>query len=121
MVHYAESRFCRRAVLLEYFSEKYPEQNCRNCDNCLAPRDTFNGTIDAKKFLSCVFRISQKSRFQVGINHLAEVLTGADTEKIRKWGHNDISTYGIGKDRSRLEWAAIARELIRLGYIRQNV
>lgn len=121
IVHYAESRFCRRAVLLEYFSEKYPEHNCRNCDNCLAPRDTFDGTIDAKKFLSCVFRISQKSSFQVGINHLAEVLTGADTEKIRKWGHNDISTYGIGKDRSRLEWAAIARELIRLGYIRQNV
>ena len=121
MVHYAESRECRRSVLLDYFSEKYPEPNCGNCDNCLTPKETFDGTIAAKKFLSCVFRISQKSRFSVGMNHVTEVLTGANTDKVRKWGHDGISTYGIGKEHSRQEWASFARELIRMGYLYQNV
>jgi ATP-dependent DNA helicase RecQ len=118
MVHYAESRRCRRAELLNYFSEIYA--NCGNCDNCQNPRETFEGTLAAKKFLSCVFRVSQMSRFNVGINHITEILTGANTEKIRKWNHTRLSTYGIGDEHSRPEWASIARELIRLGYLHQN-
>ena len=94
--------------------------NCGACDNCLSPRATFDGTLAAQKFLSCVYRIRENTRFGVGLNHVIEVLTGADTEKIRKWNHEQLSTYGIGGEHSRPEWAAIGRELIRLGHLRQT-
>jgi len=96
------------------------QANCGACDNCLSPRETFDGTLAAQKFLSCVYRIRQKNGFGVGLNHVVEVLTGADTEKIRKWDHAQLSTYGIGKEHSRPEWAAIGRELVRLGLLRQS-
>ena len=94
--------------------------NCAGCDNCLAPRATWDGTLAAQKFLSCVYRIREKSRFGVGIQHVAEVLCGADTEKIRKFGHQSLSTYRIGDEHTRAEWAAIGRELVRLGLLFQN-
>jgi ATP-dependent DNA helicase RecQ len=139
MVHYAECSGCRRRELLAYFGENWsaglrhgesvqshpavPEAgapNCGACDNCLSPRATFDGTLAAQKFLSCVYRIRENTRFGVGLNHVVEVLTGADTEKIRKWNHEQLSTYGIGTEHSRPEWAAIGRELIRLGHLRQT-
>jgi ATP-dependent DNA helicase RecQ len=142
MVHYAECSTCRRAFLLGYFGESYgapasdPARrgaqatgagsetgapvNCGGCDNCLAPRETWDGTVAAQKFLSCVFRIREKSGFGVGIQHVVEVLCGAETEKVRKWGHDSLSTYGIGAEHTRAEWAAIGRELVRLGFLRQN-
>ncbi|HEY2951557.1 MAG TPA: DNA helicase RecQ [Verrucomicrobiae bacterium] len=120
MVHYAEISECRRAALLDYFGETFAGTNCGGCDNCLSPRATFDGTLAAQKFLSCVFRIRERSGFGVGMNHLVEVLTGADTEKVRKWGHQALSTYGIGQEHSRPEWQAMGRELIRLGYLRQT-
>ncbi len=117
IVHYAESAGCRRAELLAYFGETYPLDNCAACDNCSEPRETYDGTIVAQKFLSCIYRIAQNSRFSVGLNHLIEVLTGADTEKIRRWGHDRLTTYGIGGELSRPQWAAVGRELMRLGYV----
>jgi ATP-dependent DNA helicase RecQ len=143
MVHYAECAGCRRRELLAYFGETFggvspesdrdalprvqadqqvspTEANCGACDNCLSPRGTFDGTIAAQKFLSCVYRIREKTRFGVGLNHVIEVLTGAETEKIHRWEHEQLSTYGIGKEHSRPEWAAIGRELIRLGLLRQT-
>ncbi len=142
MVHYAECAGCRRVELLAYFGETYgtpgtvpassqnesaragtvpgAPKNCGACDNCLSPRATFDGTLAAQKFLSCVYRIREKNGFGVGLNHVVEVLTGADTEKIRKWDHAQLSTYGIGKEHSRPEWAAIGRELVRLGFLRQT-
>ena len=120
MVHYAECAGCRRSELLAYFGEEFSADGCGACDNCLSPRATFDGTLAAQKFLSCVFRIREKNGFGVGLNHVVEVLTGADTEKIRKWDHAQLSTFGIGKEHSRPEWAAIGRELIRLGYLRQT-
>jgi ATP-dependent DNA helicase RecQ len=120
IVHYAECAACRRVELLRYFGEKFSADSCGACDNCLSPRATFDGTLAAQKFLSCVFRIREKNGFGVGLNHVVEVLTGADTEKIRKWDHAQLSTYGIGKEHSRPEWAAIGRELIRLGFLRQT-
>ena len=74
----------------------------------------------AQKFLSCVLRIHQKSGFGVGLHHVVDVLCGADTEKVRKWGHETLSTYGIGGEHSRSEWAHFARELMRLGLLHQN-
>jgi ATP-dependent DNA helicase RecQ len=117
MVHYAESGGCRRTELLAYFGESFPLDNCGACDNCLEPRETYDGTIVAQKFLSCIYRIVQNSRFSVGMNHVVEVLTGADTEKIRRWGHDRLTTYGIGGELSRPQWAAVGRELMRLGYV----
>ena len=122
MVHYAECSGCRRRELLAYFGEEFgapstgsansnnessPAEavlgapNCGACDNCLSPRATFDGTLAAQKFLSCVYRIREKTRFGVGLNHVIEVLTGADTEKIRKWDHQTLSTYGIGGEHNR--------------------
>lgn len=120
MVHYAECAICRRKELLRYFGEEFTEESCGACDNCLSPRATFDGTIAAQKFLSCVYRIREKSQFTVGLNHVVEVLTGADTEKIRRWDHHQLSTFNIGKEHSRPEWASIGRELVRLGYLRQT-
>jgi ATP-dependent DNA helicase RecQ len=120
MVHYAESAGCRRVELLGYFGETFPVESCGACDNCLSPRATFNGTLAAQKLLSCVYRIKEKNSFGVGLNYVVEVLTGADTDKIRKWGHEQLSTYGIGKEHGRPEWAAIGRELVRLGFLRQT-
>ena len=120
MVHYAEIRDCRRATLLRYFSEHQAEKNCQGCDNCLAPRETYDGTTAAQKFLSCVYRIKERSGFGVGLNHITEVLTGADTDKIRRWHHDQLSTYNIGQEHSRKEWQAIGRELVRLGFLAQT-
>jgi ATP-dependent DNA helicase RecQ len=120
MVHYAECASCRRSELLAYFGEEFSADGCGACDNCLSPRATFDGTLAAQKFLSCVFRIREKNGFGVGLNHVVEVLTGADTEKIRSWNHAQLSTYGIGKEHSRPEWVAIGRELVRLGFLRQT-
>jgi ATP-dependent DNA helicase RecQ len=117
IVHYAESAGCRRSELLAYFGETFPIDNCGACDNCLEPRETYDGTIAAQKFLSCIYRIAQNSRFSVGLNHIVEVLTGAETDKIRRWGHDRLTTYGIGAELSRPQWAAVGRELMRLGYV----
>jgi len=117
MVHYAETRECRRGVLLEYFGEKFLPQSCDSCDNCLQPRETFDGTLHAQKFLSCVYRIHARHGFGFGLGHVADVLRGADTEAIRQRGHNELSTYGIGGELKRGEWQAIGRELLRLGLV----
>src|SRR5216110_2740581 len=130
MVHYAETRECRRATLLKYFGEEYPtpdetvggnrpllQTSCEGCDNCLTPRETFDGTIPAQKFLSCVHRICTKSGFGFGLNHVVDVLRGADTEAIRQRGHTGLSTYGIGRELKREAWQAIGRELLRLGLV----
>jgi ATP-dependent DNA helicase RecQ len=117
MVHYAEARECRRTTLLRYFGEERPNESCNGCDNCLTPQETFDGTIAAQKFLSCVHRVREKSGFGFGLNHIVEVLTGADTEAVRQRGHHEVSTYGIGRDLKRPAWQAIGRELLRLGLL----
>jgi ATP-dependent DNA helicase RecQ len=117
MVHYAETRECRRATLLEYFGETFSQVPCDGCDNCLQPRETFDGTLQAQKFLSCVYRIQARHGFGFGLNHIVDILRGADTEMIRQRRHNELSTYGIGRDLKRDAWQAIGRELLRLGLI----
>ncbi len=120
MVHYAESAGCRRGDLLRYFGEELPPGTCGGCDNCLSPRASFDGTVAAQKFLSCIYRIRELSGFGVGLHHVVAVLTGAVSEKLRKWGHERLSTYGIGREHNRDEWGAIGRELMRLGFVSQD-
>ncbi|PIU40600.1 MAG: DNA helicase RecQ [Candidatus Omnitrophica bacterium CG07_land_8_20_14_0_80_50_8] len=120
IVHYAENSTCRRVILLEYFGEKFDAKECGACDNCLSPREKFDGTLAAQKFLSCVFRIQEKSGFSVGLNHVVEVLTAHATEKIKRWHHEELSTYGIGKEYGRPAWLEIGRELVRLGLLTQK-
>ena len=120
IMRYAEGAGCRRSELLNYFGEQWTLDNCAACDNCNEPRDTYDGTVHAQKFLSCVYRINAVTRFGVGINHVCEVLTGADTDKIRRWEHDRLSTYGIGKELQRSAWAGVGRELLRLGLLTQS-
>jgi ATP-dependent DNA helicase RecQ len=117
MTRYAYSNDCRRRDLLAYFGETYTELNCGGCDNCIEPRPAVDATQDAQKMLSCIERIRRASGFGVGIAHVVDVLMGAENDKIWRWNHERLSTYGIGKDRSRAAWRALGDELVRLELI----
>ncbi|MBT8060944.1 MAG: DNA helicase RecQ [Gammaproteobacteria bacterium] len=116
MAGFAESLTCRRRVLLGYLGETL-EQDCGNCDICLDPPERFDATEAARKVLSCVYRVRQS----FGIKHVVDVLRGADNERIRKFGHDRLSTYGIGMEFSHAEWMSIARQLIHRGYLVQDI
>jgi ATP-dependent DNA helicase RecQ len=123
ILHYAEAELCRRATLLDYFGETGSEGNCGGCDNCILPREPYpgdGGTLLAEKLLSCVLRIRQAAGFSVGMAHIAEVLVGAKTEKIIRWHHDQLSTYGIGRDIDRRQWQEIGRQLLRMGILQQQ-
>ena len=120
MQQYAETADCRRSTLLAHFGESFPVEGCTGCDNCLSPRARFDGTLVAQKFLSTVVRVRQASGFSVGLNHLVDVLVGKETDKVRDWHHDSLSTYGIGKDTARPQWLAIGRELVRMGLLAQT-
>ncbi len=106
-----EATRCRRQVMLEYFGDTC--QPCNNCDTCLSPPRTFDGTAAAQKALSCVYRTGQR----FGVNYLIEVLLGADTERIRMFGHHAQSTFGIGKDFNAVQWRSIFRQLVAGGLL----
>src|SRR5260221_6013223 len=117
VVAYGESSTCRRRVLLAYFGETLQSQNCGNCDNCLRPDTTMEDrTIDAQKFLSCVYRTQQR----FGMRHIVDILRGANTQKIRDLSHNQLTTYGIGKDLSADEWVRLGRALLHQGLLNET-
>jgi len=116
MVGFAESLACRRRVLLGYLGESL-EQDCGNCDVCLDPPERFDATEAARKVLSCVYRLRQS----FGMKQVVDVLRGADNERIRKFGHDRLSTYGIGLEFSQSEWLSIVRQLIHRGYLVQDI
>jgi len=117
MTHFAENEACRRVGLLGYFGETWTAENCGGCDHCLQPREKWDATIDVQKLLSCVLRIRQAGNFNVGLNHVAEVLTGGMSEKIQRWKHDQLRTHGIGKDQPRPYWVDLGRQLLRLGLL----
>jgi ATP-dependent DNA helicase RecQ len=117
MTRYAYSNDCRRRDLLAYFGESWTTLNCGACDNCLEPRPAVDVTIDAQKFLSCIERIRRANGHGVGLTHVIDVLVGAENEKIWRWNHERLTTYGIGKDRSKPSWRTLADEFARLGLI----
>ncbi|MBJ7258419.1 MAG: DNA helicase RecQ [Chthoniobacterales bacterium] len=114
MTHFAEDERCRRVALLGYFGERWTEENCGACDQCLAPREKWDATTDVQKLLSCVVRLRQKSGFSTGLQHTVEVLTGGKSEKILRWGHDTVSTHGVGSDQPRAYWIDLGRQLLRL-------
>ncbi|MFM8232004.1 MAG: RQC domain-containing protein, partial [Chthoniobacterales bacterium] len=117
MTHFAEDERCRRVSLLGYFGEQWTEANCGACDQCLAPREKWDATTDVQKLLSCIVRLRQKSGFSTGLNHAVEVLTGGKSEKILRWGHDTVSTHGLGSGQPRVYWIDLGRQLLRLGLL----
>jgi len=116
MTAFAEAQTCRRRVLLNYFNE-HLEADCGNCDICLNPPETYDGTIDAQKALSCVYRVNQR----FGANYIIDVLRGKDDDRIKRMGHDRLSTFGIGNALSQDEWHSVIRQLIHLGCLEQDI
>ncbi len=112
----AETASCRRQVLLSYFEEELPEP-CGNCDTCLSPPRTFDGSQAAQKLLSCIYRTGER----FGAGHVIDVLLGVANEKVLKFGHEKLSTFGIGKDFSRDEWRGMVRQLVAMGHVAVDV
>ena len=112
MLGFAECSDCRRVRLLAYFGEA--AQPCRHCDNCLNPPQLVDATTAAKKLVSCIYRLQQKSGVSFGAQHVIDVLQGRANERIDKFGHANVSTYGIGKEFSDAQWRAVLRQLIAL-------
>ena len=107
VINYAEATECRRTVQLSYFGEHFPG-NCANCDNCRHPKPLEDWTIAAQKFLSCVARCQER----YGMSHIIDVLRGSKNQKVLLNRHDQLSTYGIGKDRSLEAWRILARSLL---------
>lgn len=116
MSAFAEAQTCRRQVLLNYFGE-YSEKPCGNCDICLDPPKHFDGVEAAQKALSCVYRVEQN----YGMGYVVEVLRGMQNIRIRENGHDQLTTYGIGREHSHDYWVSIVRQLIHKGLLSQNI
>ncbi|ADH86792.1 DNA helicase RecQ [Desulfurivibrio alkaliphilus] len=116
MVGFAQATGCRRRVLLGYFGETLAA-DCGNCDTCLDPPEMVEVTEDARKALSCIYRVNQR----FGLGHVVDVLRGSKNQRLLELGHHRLSTYGIGADRDKDYWQALLRHLIHLGYVEQDV
>jgi ATP-dependent DNA helicase RecQ len=116
IIGYCESVACRRQVLLNYFGEQLSVK-CGNCDNCLTPKETWDGTIAAQKALSCVYRTGQR----FGIAYLCDVLIGKSNERIRHCRHDQISTFGVGKELNKNQWRLVFQQLIATGLLAVDI
>jgi ATP-dependent DNA helicase RecQ len=110
-----ETAACRRVRLLNYFGEV--SAPCGNCDTCLEPPATRDGTREAQMALSCVYRASQASGIHFGATHLTDILRGQSTERVRQWGHDRLSTFGVGAQYTASEWTSIFRQLVAHGML----
>jgi ATP-dependent DNA helicase RecQ len=113
LIGVCETAECRRKLLLAHFGERHPG-HCGNCDTCLYPVETFDGTEAAQKVLSAVYRTGQR----YGGGHVMDVLLGRETEKVQRAGHDRLPTYGVGKDLDERAWRSIIRQLTASGYLR---
>ncbi len=116
MLGLCEVTTCRRQVLLAYFGDRL-EQPCGNCDTCLEPPETWDGTEAARKALSCVYRTGQR----FGVNYLIDILQGRENERICRFGHHRISTWGIGEELDTRQWRSVFRQLVARGYITVDI
>jgi ATP-dependent DNA helicase RecQ len=111
MLGLCETLSCRRTRLLEYFGEQ--STPCGNCDTCLIPPISFDGTVPVQKLLSAIYRVDQR----FAATHVIEVLRGVETDRIKQWHHDSLSVFGIGSERAEAEWRAILRQAIALGLV----
>jgi ATP-dependent DNA helicase RecQ len=116
LLGFCESATCRRQVLLHYFGDEL-DAPCGNCDVCLSPVKSWDGTLAAQKALSAVYRTGQR----FGVQHLIDVLTGKDTERVRQWGHDALKTFGVGADIARNTWQSVFRQLVAGGYLAVDI
>ncbi len=116
MLGLCELTTCRRQALLRYFGDELHEP-CGNCDTCLQPPETWDATVSAQKALSCVHRTGQR----FGVSYLVDVLLGKEHERIRQFGHDQVSTFGIGSELSANEWKTIYRQLIARGLLTVDI
>jgi ATP-dependent DNA helicase RecQ len=117
LTRYAESTACRRTPLLTYFGEAFGAENCGNCDNCRRGTEHFEDiTIPAQKFLSCVARTGE--RFAAA--HVINVLLGVENEKVLRYGHQSVSTFGIGRDLTQKQWQLIGQQMLDQGLLEQS-
>ena len=112
LLGFCESTTCRHQTILRYFGEVHPG-DCNECDNCLSPVDTWDATLAAQMALSCVYRTGQR----FGVAHLIDVLLGKATPKIEQFNHQQLSTFGIGKDLAQTQWSSVYRQLVAAGFI----
>ncbi len=121
LVGFCETMQCRRQVLLANFGEDYAAhgtgQPCGNCDNCLTPAETWDATVAAQKAMSCVYRSGQR----FGVLHLVDILRGVDNERIGQFGHDQISTFGVGADLDVRTWRGVFRQLVAAGLLDVDV
>jgi ATP-dependent DNA helicase RecQ len=118
LLRFAESEVCRRIPLLNYFGENYQIEKCSTCDNCLAEdKELVDLTIPAQKFLSCVKRTGEK----FGSGHLIDVLRASKAKKVLQFGHDKLSTYGIGADFSKKQWLQLSRQFLHKGLLAQDM
>ncbi|MCP4750882.1 MAG: DNA helicase RecQ [Proteobacteria bacterium] len=116
LLGYCETARCRRQVMLSYFGEELSEP-CGNCDTCLETVETWDGSVAAQKALSCVFRTGQR----FGATYLADVLLGQTNMRIQRFGHDSISTYGIGTELTASEWKSVFRQLIAADLLKVDI
>ncbi|HEY4696925.1 MAG TPA: DNA helicase RecQ [Gallionella sp.] len=116
LLGYCESTTCRHQTVLRYFGEEHPG-NCGECDNCLEPVDTWDATQAAQMALSCVYRTGQR----FGAGHLSDVLIGKATERVEKFNHQRLSTFGIGKELSAAQWSSVYRQLVASGILESDI
>jgi ATP-dependent DNA helicase RecQ len=116
LLGFCETVECRRAVLLGYFGESYAAP-CGNCDNCLQPAGTWDGSVAAQKALSCVYRTGQR----FGAGHLTDILVGNGSPAVLRHGHDRIKTFGVGRDFSAAEWRSVFRQLVTSGLLTANL
>jgi ATP-dependent DNA helicase RecQ len=113
LVSLCEAATCRRTRLLTYFGEALQNSGCGNCDNCLAPPRVRDGSIDAQKLLSCVYRTGQR----FGAMHLIDVLMGRTTERVKQFGHDRLSVFGVGTELNQKQWRAVMRQVVAQGHL----
>ncbi|WP_064747404.1 DNA helicase RecQ [Lysobacter antibioticus] len=116
LLGYCESTECRRQSLLGWFGEAHAGA-CGNCDNCLDPPRSWDGTEAARKALSCVYRTGQR----FGAGHVIDVLRGVESEKVSRFGHASLSTYGIGRDLDARQWSSVFRQLVAAGLLEADI
>ncbi|MFH2134092.1 MAG: DNA helicase RecQ [Pseudomonadota bacterium] len=116
LLGFCESTACRHQTILRYFGEEHPG-DCGQCDNCLTPVDTWNATQAAQMALSCIYRTGQR----FGVAHLIDVLLGKSTPKVEQFNHQQLSTFGIGKELAQQQWSSVYRQLTAGGFIEVDI